>query len=582
MIKKGDINIIGVYKGDTSISRIYKGDTLVFQKKDSFIPPKFPEYVDETSTFRYEKDDDYLEMKDGEVVESNMNLIIFDGITSGDYSIVNGLIGEYEELDLLTGQGSSYTVIRGTDLTTVYDIFTGAFSGQNTILFLVGNIDWSNINVFPDVKYLNCKHYRRDNFWSVGRLKNQKNLERVVCPDFSGISSNYSSMFEGCTNLKYVENMPNEIVRSCDKMFYNCSSLKNIYPKPYINIKKGSIADMFAGCKALEEFPVQSEINLNITDNKTSNAYGCRAFMDVGSESGAIGEVDITVNFVGNILNMFTRFSCRKLNLTLNCVQPDSNNLVPDYACIAGRQKNMEELIITLPSDYPSVTTYFLEAPSYLNGEQLDLKKLTVYNAIHTLKGNSFDAQPFNSNINNLEYIYLDWVGKCKMATLDMSKAIAWGTGSEENLFSVLYTLLINSDDLTLTDETQTINLSEATYDVLTADERNAIRAKGYILQRKGVKTDVEEGGSLGGDYDLYLTNVPILVTTFGEPLVSILGITVAEARAIWNNAKNGIPQLIKSNITYAACKMIEIALIEKDKSFTTKIVPHGQELNIE
>ena len=83
------------------------------------------------------------------------------------------------------------------------------------------------------------------------------NLEYVPTINTSGVN-NLSVMFNGCTKLKKVENMPNtSSVTNFDSMFYDCVNLEK---SPVLDITANGVGDvntrrMFINCNSLKEFP---------------------------------------------------------------------------------------------------------------------------------------------------------------------------------------------------------------------------------------------------------------------------------------------------------------------------------------
>ena len=81
------------------------------------------------------------------------------------------------------------------------------------------------------------------------------------------------------------------------------------------------------------------------------------------------------------------------------------------------------------------------------------------------------------NDMPNLTTMTIKNIGKVNNKIFDLSKATQWGVGSDEARQSLIDSLITYG-----TNNTQTIKISQATYDVLTKDELEQITAKGYTI----------------------------------------------------------------------------------------------------
>ena len=99
-------------------------------------------------------------------------------------------------------------------------------------------------------------------------FKNCRSLTsiRIQTPTGTALQRVFSGMFEGCTSL---EDVHNSLFRyeamgtsSCERMFYGCSSLKNIFPLTASELAESCYLSMFENCTSLMTAPVISATTL--------------------------------------------------------------------------------------------------------------------------------------------------------------------------------------------------------------------------------------------------------------------------------------------------------------------------------
>lgn len=409
----------------------------------------FPSYVDETSSFAYVKDAEYFIMKDGEAVSSNMDIIILN-----DGWLTEEFLPKIESLTSSTSRRQLYKV------TTVEPVNIDGSVGD---LYDVAFINCPQFNIAsiggcaPDA--LNCKLFT-GNFWGI-RFGQATSLGKVVCPDIAPTVS-CESMFEGCSALREVHNMPFDMEVSAENMFKNCTELVYVSPSNYIVESRYT----FNYCDKLESSPLRSYLNGGHQGNflrwsgREGSGYELTEPLTVVSrnaqqtfgDSGLKGKVDVTITTDG-CYGMFYNTNIEEAKLTI--IRTLSLGAAFD------RCSKLKKVYI---DDVSSISS----------------------------ASNQVGMSGTFGSCENLRYIYLGNFSSNVLSFDPKFQECPWGEGSEENRQSVIDTLLNDSVDLAAQNKSATVNISEITYDLLTKEERNAIRAKGYALQRNGVATTHE------------------------------------------------------------------------------------------
>ena len=460
MIKFGDITIKDLYYGDIPIVRAYVGTDLVYQK-DSGVFTKFPEYVDSSSTFLYDNGKEYLEMEDGEVVKSNMDLV---------------LCGHFDEYDYLSEEDWN---AMGVEVLTSYDSVVKVFKLKSGTPFievalyaLEYPIPYTVVGCAWDSKmYLNAqwcsnfnlKNYKGSGFWGASKFKGNTTIEKIVCPDTPPTSTtSIASMFEECTNLREVRNFPQTANFVTNDLFSGCTSLEYVTP---FRITNGNCSRLFMYCSSLKTWPIKTAVGSDAIYN-TSNYASVRLFRGAGNaedpDSLVIPDPLEVTTKQGD--SWFEGFYGSKLNLIVKGVTEGI------YAIC--RDSKFKEVTINVVGNTGGSLDSLFENCENLEKVRLSCNTLGVTWPWVLITGGSNPKHIYIENIPGGNYPAWNFANISR----------DWGLGGEENRQSVVDTLLNKSRDVAADGKKVNITLSATTMGLLTDEEKAAITAKGYTL----------------------------------------------------------------------------------------------------
>lgn len=435
MIKYNNNSIVAIYKEGINIVAAYYGKDLVFS---SHTEP-FPD-LDENSTFDWRDftNGDYVSVKDGEVVESNMNLLISDELNT-----IEGFT------QLLNSETSKYKVYKYSS-TTSKNIKNVISEGSYLAIINCSNITLgasvSSTLVFDKLKTLNCRLYSGNYFYYPSKFAGNKTLEKVIFPNKTTVTA-CDQMFQNCTALKEVHNLPQEFEhQTFQYLFDGCSNLEYV---PAINW--GTPDDqgwhqgdyLFRNCKKLKTVPIKDYMYCG-----NSNYV----FQGAGTNGLAL---DHPINLLGGNMQYMFNNSGLAGNVEL-FISINAGTYIAFNNCqlLTGLKLNLTRVGTDL---------YVSSVPN--------LTKLEINNIPGEV---GIGGKGYIQNNTNLKYISINNLNTALSVT-----NTPWGQDSEENRKSLVDSLLTNSVKQA---STKSITLPAATISLLTDEEKAAITAKGFTL----------------------------------------------------------------------------------------------------
>lgn len=325
----------------------------------------------------------------------------------------------------------------------------------------------------------------------------------------SGVTSDYTSMFEGCTTLLWIPDL--ELLGtnysnaySCSKMFQGCASLRTV---GNLNLKGcTSVYYMFQGCMQLESI---ASLDTSTVTNMGNMFNYCTALKsipqfdtsNVTNMSGMFSDCSALESLpqldTGKVTNMgFIFRNCNNLNsipqwdfraatdlnygfsgcsllteipdLNLDSVTNVSSLFYGDSALVTIGALNTPKVT--------NITYVFQNCPSIEKITSLDVRAVT---------SNSY-ITGFSGTIKPLKYMLLKNLGQSIATSWGLSSFPNWGVNDDkypDAKQSLIDTLITYSYDRASAGmSTCTIKLDSNTKALLTEDEIAQITAKGFTI----------------------------------------------------------------------------------------------------
>ena len=136
-------------------------------------------------------------------------------------------------------------------------------------------IDLSNINIFSD-KSTNSSESSWWNYYDLSQYFYNAEAEEITLPANKTLNGNMESMFEGCVNLKRINNINNLYVYSSSsfrRCFANCTSLESLDLSSWDIVSAPSLDEMFANCINLKYLNLTNFHTLDYS-HTDCNQYG--------------------------------------------------------------------------------------------------------------------------------------------------------------------------------------------------------------------------------------------------------------------------------------------------------------------
>lgn len=268
--------------------------------------------------------------------------------------------------------------------------------------------------------------------------------------DTSGVSS-MLSMFYNCHSLISIPCYDTSSVTNMQAMCYGCSALQCL---PAIDTSKvTNMQQMFAYCGTLQNGP---DLDTKNVSDMYMMYYRCYFLSSVPQYDTA------------NVVNMSMMFyDC----MSLITIPPINTSNVENMQAMFSGCSSLKKLPALDTSKVKNFNTFLLYDAAVERIEGLD------FSSVQTM------VSWMSSNSSRLRYMVIHNLGKSNIATIDLSGASNWGTGSDENRQSLIDSLITYSFDRAAAGlSASVIKLSATTKALLTEEEIAQITDKGFSI----------------------------------------------------------------------------------------------------